>query len=363
MEYKDYYATLGIPKTASQAEVKKAFRKLAREHHPDVNKGDAAAERRFKDVNEAHAVLGDPEKRKAYDELGANWEAYQRAGAGARAGSPFGGFGGYRTSGAGPGGIRFEYHGNAEDLAGFSDFFRTFFGAGVDGAAGNGRGTRTSRTSRTTTGGIDLDDLLSGLGGDDRDQYDRFSAGRRGATPTPARDAEADVEISLDEAFEGTKRLVQLGDRRLEVTIPPGVDTGHRIRFAGKRSDRQAPPGDASAGDLYLNVTVRPHHVFERTGADLHRELPITLGEALLGGEVPVATLTGRVLLRLPPGTQNGRTFRLAGQGMPRFRGQGRGDLYVRVRVVLPGDLDDRGHRLARELVDHVKQPDPRHGA
>src|SRR5918996_2003017 len=132
MEYRDYYAALGVPRNASQAEIKKAYRKLARQHHPDVNKGDAAAERRFKEVNEANAVLGDPEKRKAYNQLGADWEMYQRAGAGSgRAGNPFAGFTGFRGGAGSPGGVRFEYHGDPEDLAGFSEFFRTFFAGGA----------------------------------------------------------------------------------------------------------------------------------------------------------------------------------------------------------------------------------------
>src|SRR6188472_891116 len=173
MEYRDYYATLGVPRTATQADIKKAYRKLARKHHPDANKNDPAAEQRFKEVNEANEVLSDPEKRKLYDQLGSNWEAYQRAGAGAGAATgapgqnPFAGFGG-AASGAGPGGVRYEFHGNAEDLEGFSDFFRTFFGgAGRFGgaAAGQTRSTRSRTRARTATGEqIDLEDLLGGFG-------------------------------------------------------------------------------------------------------------------------------------------------------------------------------------------------------
>ena len=141
---------------------------------------------------------------------------------------------------------------------------------------------------------------------------------------------------------------------RLQVKIPKGVETGRRIRLSGKAGT------GPDAGHVYLTIRVLPHPVFTRNGADLTRELPITLGEALLGAEVPVETLTGRVLLRIPPETQNGRTFRLSGQGLPRFRSEGRGDLYVKVRVVLPTGLDERGRELAREFIDHVKQPDPR---
>jgi curved DNA-binding protein len=358
MEYKDYYATLGVPRTASQADIKKAFRKLARQHHPDVNKGDGGAERRFKDVNEAYAVLGEAEKRKAYDALGADWEAYQRAGAGAAGADPFAGFAGFR--GGAPGGIRFEYHGDPEDLAGFSDFFRTFFAGGGPGRAGAGPspgarpagGTRSAGQRIRTDAGT-LDDILAGFGTGDLDDAS-LRRGRGGRGAAPRADVEAEVEVSLEDAFHGTQALVAVGGRRLEVRIPPGVASGQRIRLTG-----QAGTG-RDAGDIFLMVTVRPHPVFTRSGADLHRELPVTLGEALLGGEVPVQTLSGRVLLRIPPETQSGRTFRLAGKGMPRFRGDGHGDMYVKVRVVLPTDLDEEGRRLSRAFVDHVRQPDPR---
>jgi curved DNA-binding protein len=382
MEYRDYYATLGVPRSATQADIKKAYRKLARKHHPDVNKNDQGAEARFKEVTEANEVLSDPEKRKLYDELGADWEAYSRAGAGAGAGAagraggpggnPFAGFGGRSGSASGPGGVRFEYSGNAEDLEGFSDFFRTFFGGGMgsrsgrgaSGGTGNGGGTRR-RTARTSAGEIDLDELLGGMGGgfssggyatpgstgttySDADLF-----GESGQRPRP-RDAEAEVEVTLDEVASGTKRLVQVGDRRLEVTIPKGVEDGRRIRLS-----RTAGSGP-DAGNVYLVVRVLPHPVFARNGADLTRELPVTLGEALLGGEVPVETLSGRVMLKIPPETQNGRTFRLRGKGLPRFKSDERGDLYVKVRVVLPTGLDEKARQLAREFVEYVKQPDPR---
>jgi curved DNA-binding protein len=344
MEYKDYYATLGVPRGAAPAEIKKAFRRLARKHHPDVNKGDAAAEQRFKEVNEANEVLGDPEKRKAYDALGADWAAYQRAGAGGV--DPFAAYRG----GQGPGGVRFEYRGNAEDIAGFSDFFRTFFGteaAGGPGPAG-GQGRR-----RTATAGLDFDAVLAGLGLNQARATGAAAGGRR-ASAALRQDARAEVEITLEEAFHGTSRLVDIDGRRLEVTIPRGVDTGRRIRLSGKAGS------GPNAGHLYLEVRVREHPVFTRKGPDLQRELPITLAESMLGAEVPVGTLKGRVLLRIPPETQSGRTFRLAGQGMPRFRAEGFGDLYARVRVVLPGGLGDEDRALLRAFTDRIQQPDPR---
>jgi curved DNA-binding protein len=173
---------------------------------------------------------------------------------------------------------------------------------------------------------------------------------------TTSRDAEAAVEVTLEEVATGTKRLVQVGDRRLEVSIPAGVEDGRRIRLS-----RTAGTGP-DAGNVYLVVHVLAHPVFSRNGADLTRELPVTLGEALLGGEVPVETLSGRVMLKIPPETHNGRAFRLRGKGLPRFKSEERGDLYVKVRLVLPTGLDDTAKRMAKELVEYVKQPDPRGG-
>lgn len=357
MEYKDYYAILGVPRTASQAEIKKAYRRLARQHHPDLNKGNADAERRFKEINEAHAVLGDPEKRKAYDTLGADWAAYQQAGAAGATGNPFADF--VRRSYAGsagtaPGGIRFEYRGNAEDLSGFSDFFRMFFG----GAPGTGTGRSSSTSAGSTgTGGLGYDDLLGGLG---FEMPTGRTTGRRtratgGSRPGPPQDVEAETEVTLEEVFRGTTRLLQVGNRRYEVKIPAGVADGQRIRLSGKAG---SGPG---AGDVYVRIRVLPHPTFERNGADLTRELPIPLRVALLGGEVPVETIAGtRLLLRIPPETQNGRLFRLAGQGLPRLRGEGRGDLYARVRVVLPTHLDERARELAGRFLDAAGQPETR---
>lgn len=358
MEYRDYYGTLGVPRDASQADLKKAFRKLARKHHPDVNAADTAAERRFKEVNEAYDVLSDPEKRKLYDQLGSNWDAYQRGGA--QGADPFAAFRG------GQGGVRFEYHGDAEDLSGFSDFFRAFF---AGDAAGGGRSRRG--TSRTTT--VDLDDLLHeasrtptgerrrtrGSGAPREPRAPRVDpsrgdpyAGLRIEYPEatdrgPLPSFEANVDVSLREVATGTDRVVQVGDRRLEVRIPQGVADGQRIRLPRT--------GTEHTSDATLIVRVQPDGVFSRHGADLTRDVNLTLRQALLGDEVPVETITGkRLLLRVPEGTQPGRTFRLAGQGLPRFRGDGAGDLFVRARVALPARLDARGRELATAFLDHV---------
>lgn len=347
MDYKDYYAVLGVPRTATQSEIKKAFRKAARKHHPDTNQG-AAAERAFKDVNEANAVLSDPDKRQLYDRLGKDWEAYARAGAtagagagarGGAAGGPFARYGGTD----GQGGVRYEFH-TTGDAGEFSDFFNTFFSgdmAGDPAATGPGRGRRAS-------GGPTFEDILTGMG---LNGATSGTGGRATRAPARAPSAEAIAEIDLDEAFHGTKRLIDVEGKRLEVTIPAGADTGTRIRLAGK-----APGG----GDLFVLVRQAKDPIFTRKGADLDRELPITLREALLGAEVPVRTPKGRVLLTIPAGTQPGRTFRLTGRGLPRMKGGGHGDVHVRIRVVLPTDLSDEARTAAITLLDRIDQPDPR---
>jgi curved DNA-binding protein len=343
MEYRDYYEILGVPRSASQADVKKAFRRLAREHHPDRNPGDAAAERRFKDINEANTVLSDPDKRKQYDTLGAGWDQFQRAGGGRSGADPFGpggpfaGFGGFGGAGAGAGSggpraggrggnVRYEFRTGGDP--GFSDFFRTFFtgaAAGAQATAG-APGTAAHRGGATRARASSPDD-------------------------SPKAEIEAPTELTLEEAFHGTSRRLEVEGRRYDVRLPRGVDTGSRIRLSGKGPD---------GCDVVVTVRVRPHDTYQRRGTDLERELPVTLGEALLGGEVTVATLKGRVLLRIPAGTQPGRTFRLTGQGMPRMKDGGAGDLYVKVRVVLPGQLDEGQREAAQAFLDLVDQPDPR---
>jgi curved DNA-binding protein len=348
VDYQDYYQTLGVARTASQAEIKKAFRKLARENHPDAKPGDASAEQRFKEINEANEVLSDPDKRKKYDTLGANWEQLSRAGAGAAgaAGNPFAGF----SRSGGSGNVRYEFHstGGGE----FSDFFRMFFSESEPGVdpTGPGRGRRP-------TGGQSFEDILRDMGIDgaavgrgDAPRQGSGRAGRAGAGAQAAT-AEAIAEITLEEAFHGTTRRVDVQGKRLEVTIPRGADNGTRIKLSG-----QGPGG----GDLVVVVRVRPHPIFSRRGADLERELPIRLGEAILGAEVPVTTLKGKVLLRIPAGTQNGRIFRLKGQGMPVLRKDNVGDILAKVRVVLPANLTPEAEEAARTFIDTVDQPDPR---
>ncbi len=284
MEYKDYYKVLGVARDADDRAIKQAYRRLARKHHPDVSKAKGSADR-FKEINEAYEVLSDPEKRKRYDSLGSDWQRYAQAGTG-----PFQGF-------------------SVHDLGGFSDFFRTIFGdLGVRGG----------------------------------DVFTEFRGARRrgpGFQPARGEDAEAAVEVSLEDAFNGSRRTFTVDGRRLEVKIPAGVDTGSRVRVPG-----------VGNGDLYLAVTVRPHPLFERKGDDLYLELPLTVAEAALGTEVRVPTLKGSVSMKIPPETSGGKTFRLPGYGMPHLKGGGAGDQYVKIKVVLPSGLTAREKALFEEL-------------
>jgi curved DNA-binding protein len=324
MDFKDYYATLGVPKTASQKEIKQAYRKLARKHHPDVNPGDKAAEGRFKELNEAYEVLGDADKRRKYDELGANWRMYEQAQQpGGAGGAPFGR--GWSVNTGGPGGYRTMTEEEMRELFGeadpFSDFFHTFFG----GAEEPGRRTRHSRR------------------------------GQKGA------DVEQTLELSLEDAFHGAMRRLSIKDdghaRTVDVRIPPGVGEGSRVRIAGEGS--RGSDGAAS-GDIYLRVHLKPHPVFERRGADLSTKVAVPVTTAVLGGEAQVTTLEGRPLrLKIPPGTQNNQIFRLKGHGMPKVgKSEDRGDLYATVEVQVPAHLsaEERGHYEALAQLEQRKK-------
>jgi curved DNA-binding protein len=311
MNYTDYYKLLGVDKNADEKEIKRAYRRLARKFHPDVNPGDPSAQERFKEINEAYEVLGDAEKRAKYDRFGASWQQYQR-----RGGDPSG-FDWSRWTGGGfPGGTRVEFGGDLGDLfggssGGFSDFFNALFGDMGRRSGGFSQRERVNRRSQ---------------------------------------DLEQPVQITLEEAFQGARRLLEKNGRRLDIKIPRGVKTGARIRVAG-----EGGPGGAGmpSGDLYLKVTVAPHAVFTRDGDDLHREIELDLYTAILGGEVSVATLDGHLTLKIPPETQSGRTFRLRGKGMPKLKKpEQRGDLYVKVLVQLPQELSEREKQLFRELAD-----------
>lgn len=301
MQYRDYYKTLNISKSASQDEIKKAYRKLAREYHPDVNPDDPNAEEKFKDINEAYQVLSDPDKRDKYDRFGSQWKQYQQTGGRAED------FDWSQWAPQGqPGGTQYRTVTQEEfeqmfggGLGGFSDFFETLFG-GMRGARTAGRATGQPRNLR------------------------------RG------RDIEHPLEITLEEAFHGTTRLLTYEDgRRIEASIPPGVKTGSKIRLSGQGGD-----GSAGSGDLFLKIKVLPHSKFIREGDNLRISQPVDFFTALLGGEVTVATLDKSVKLTIPPETDSGKTFRLKGLGMPKLSKPGqRGDLLAEIQVQVPKNL------------------------
>ena len=324
VDFQDYYALLGVPQTASEKEIRSAYRKLARQYHPDVNPGNAEAEATFKRVTEAYEVLSDPEKRKKYDQLGSRWkeyESYERAqGAAAAAGQSQQPFDFDDFAAQEPrDGRRYEYRSvspeDLEDMYGtdrpFSDFFETFFGPGG-------------------------------------------AASARASSPARGFDLEYPVEISLAEAYRGSTRTLELQlpdgqSRRLEVKIPPGVTDGNRVRIAG-----QGAPGRAggAAGDLYLLTSVAKDPRFERVGDDLRTRVSTPLATMLLGGEVHVPTPDGRRLaLKIPAETQDGRVFRLRGQGMPHLGNPDRrGDLHAEIHAQLPEHLSTRERELLQEF-------------
>ena len=330
MQFQDYYSVLGVSRTANDADIKRAYREQARKLHPDVNKS-SDAEERFKTLNEAHQVLSDPDKRSRYDRFGSDWERYQTAADNGKA-TDFSQW--YSGQAGGDPNVRYDYRTTGGE--GFSDFFETLFGAG-------GRASRTQRR-----------------------------APRRGD------DHEYPIEISLGDAFSGTTRAFEMQvpqvcaacngtgitqgsicfeceatgtaqrRSRIEVTIPAGIRDGQRVRVAGKGSPgRDGGP----AGDVYLKVRIKPDPAFVLEGSDLKTDVSVPLYTAILGGESIVRTMSGRVALLIPPETQNGRVFRLRKQGWPASVGSSeRGDLLVRVNVVLPTDLSERERELFEQL-------------
>jgi DnaJ-class molecular chaperone len=316
MDFKDYYSMLGVSKTATEKEIKQAYRKLARKHHPDVNQGDkAGSDSRIKEINEAYEVLGDPDKRKKYDELGANWRQYEQAGAagGAGFGSQPGGAWNVNTAGQ-SGGFRTMTPEEMQEMFGdgdpFSDFFHTFFGGG-------------------------------GAGAQERGGRGRAGGGRVRARK--GRDVEQELDLGLEDAHRGTTRRFALSfgdgnERNVDVRIPAGVSDGSRVRIAG---EGEQGSGGAPSGDLYLRIRIPPHPAYERKGRDLYMRVPIPLTTAVLGGEAEVHTLGGKNLrLRVPPTTQQGQVFRLKGHGMPALGKPNEfGDLYATADVQLPRQL------------------------
>ncbi len=321
MAGKDYYNILGVNREANEREIKQAYRRLARKYHPDVNPGDKSAEARFKQINEAYEVLSDKEKRQKYNQFGDQWQYADRFAQAGGQGTPFWNF-------SQAGGTQ-RFHFEEADLGSlFGDLFRS--------------GTRSRR-----------------------------------ARPRHGQDVDYPVEVTLEEAYHGTKRTIALRSeepcsschgtgriqnmpcsvcrgsgvvsavRRLEVKIPPGVKEGSRVRIAGK--GKQSYAGGAS-GDLYLVVSVKPHRQFERRGDDLYEEVAVPLTVAVLGGEVQVPTLKGKLALKIPPETQNGRAFRLAGQGMPHLGDSSHGDLLAKVSIILPTKLSEEEKKLFERL-------------
>lgn len=298
----DYYKILGVDKSADEKAIKKAFRKLARKYHPDVNPGDEASDRKFKEINEANEVLSDPEKRKKYDKYGKDWEhaeAFEKAG-GRAGGNPFGG---------GGGGYTYTTGGQGGD---FSDFFEQMFG-GAGGASFGGGG---------------------------------FGSGRRRAS-FRGQDVEASLTVSFDDILEDNKQVLTVGGKQLRVTIPAGVNDGQTLRLRGQGGPGQ---GGGPAGDLFITFKVIMPTGYERKGADLYQTLNVDFTTMILGGKVPVQTLTGTVNVPIPKLSQNGKRIRLKGKGLPKYKATGHGDLYLDLQVRLPESLTAEQQSLFEQL-------------
>lgn len=305
MDYKDYYATLGVEKSASADEIQKAYRKQARKFHPDVN-NSAGAEDRFKDITEAYEVLKDPEKRATYDQYGSAWKQ------GGRPGQP--------PPGWPPGGVQFDFGQGGN--SGFSSFFDMLFG-------GQGRGGQGGGFSGFDFGG----------GGSPFDDG--------------GRDQESTLALTLEEGAEGGQREILLTDpatrqtKNITFNMPAGILPGKKLRLAGKG----LPGRNGKTGDLYLKVDFKPHPRFKLEGRDLHAELPVTPWQAALGGDATVRTLSGSVKVKIPAGSSTGRRIRLKGKGYPDGRGDF-GDLYAEIKIMVPEELSERERQLFKELAE-----------
>ena len=323
MDYKNYYQVLGVGKKASQEEIKKAYRKLAVKYHPDKNQGNKTAEDKFKEVSEAYEVLSKPENRKLYDQLGANWKQYKDTGfdPSQHEGGPFAGsHRGFSGGRAGGGQYHYSTGEGPSDFfggSGFSDFFEAFFGD----------------AGRRSTGGFD-----QGFGGFDHD--------------VPGQDLAGDLPVSLQEAYSGTERIIDLGGEKIRVKIKPGAYDGLKLRVKGKGQKGAS----GKAGNLYLNVSVQANPVYERKGDDLYMVVPIDMFKALLGGKKEIVTLGGKLKVTIPEGTQNGKQLRLRGKGMPVYGKPGHGDLYVKLNVKMPDRLNTEQKELIKRLRDSFQK-------
>jgi len=304
MEYKDYYKILGVSKNATQDEIKKSYRKLAVKYHPDKNQGNKASEERFKEIGEAYAVLKDPETRKKYDKLGANWKQYEREGA-------EGGFDYNQWAQQQGGGRRSykQYTGTDFDGADFSDFFNAFFSGGFGG------GTHYA----------DMRDI-----------------------PRKGQDYQASLTISMADAYHGSEAMLSIGDEKIKVTIPAGVRDGQILRVKGKGGKGT---GGQQSGHLYMKVTIRKDPIFVRKGNDLHCDVKVPLYTAVLGGKRAIKSMKGTLNITIPKESQNGKVLRLKKLGMPVFGKKDEyGDLYVRIIIEIPQKLSEEERSLFKKL-------------
>ncbi len=311
MEYKDYYKILGVSRDASQSDIKKQYRKLAVKYHPDKNPGNKQAEEKFKDLGEAYEVLGDPEKRKKYDTLGANWKQYEQSGAG-QGGADFSQ---WAREG---GGRQYSRTYTSEDFGGtgFSDFFNAFFRGDYGKNSGDIFGQGQTRG--------------------------RQEVQRKG------EDYEARLEITLEEAFHGSTRLLNVDGEKISITIPPGVTNGQVLRVRGKGGKGRR---GGESGHLYLHVEMLPDSDYDRKGDDLYTDLHVPLYKAVLGGEVPVHTMKGTFTMKIPKETPTGKILRMKGLGMPLYQKKNlSGDLYLRIIADIPQNLSPEEIALFRKL-------------
>ena len=332
MEYKDYYKILGVPRKATEKEIRDSYRKLARKFHPDVNPGDKKAEERFKEIGEAYAVLSDPAKRRKYDLVGPNWDPFGGSGFGRTTGSPYTRT---RTSPPPPSGSPRVDLGGAGDQGGFgnlgpfSDFFEMLFGQQSPGRPANGRPTMPAASEHPVD--VTLAEAFTGV--------ERVVEVESAGDVCPFCKGSGRLGTTACPNCEGRGRETRT--RRIEAKIPAGVETGSRITLRG----------GGGASDLLLVVNVLPDPTFRREGANLYCDVPVDLTTAMLGGELPVPTPLGKkLMLTIPPESGNGQQFILRGQGMPRLKAEGRGDMYAKLNVVLPRHLTPQERELFQEL-------------